>query len=103
MMIALPLSINPIELQLLVGIAVVLLVVASFLAVFFSAIIGACVARLLYLAGRYCVNEICHWWPVSAPEPRMNPSGWTTMFAPSTLLTMLRHDIPNRWSSRLSR
>jgi len=65
MMTALPFSINPIELEFLVGIALVLLVVASFLVVFFSAIIGACVARLLYLAGSYCVNEIPYWWSVS--------------------------------------
>jgi hypothetical protein len=65
MMTALSFSINPIELELLVGIAVVLLVVASFLVVSFSAIIGACVPRLLYLAGSYCVNEIRYWRPVS--------------------------------------
>ena len=59
---------NAIELELFFGIAVVLLVVASFLVVFFSAIIGACVARLLYLAGSYCVNEIRHRWPVPSIE-----------------------------------
>ena len=69
MMTALPFPINPIELELLVGVAIVLIIVASFLLLFFSAIIGAGVARLLYIGGSFCARKIRSSWPVDAARP----------------------------------
>ena len=69
MMTALPFSMNPIELELLVGIAIVLIIVASFLLLFFSAIIGAGVARLLSVGGSFCARKIRRSWPVDAARP----------------------------------
>jgi hypothetical protein len=58
----LPLSLNPIEFELLIGIAFVLILVALFLVLLLSAIIGAGIARLLYLVGSCCVRKLRHSW-----------------------------------------
>jgi hypothetical protein len=64
-----PLPLNPVELEFLVGIAILLIIVASFLLLFFSAIIGAGVARLLYVGGTFCARKIRRSWPVDAARP----------------------------------
>lgn len=63
------LPLNPVELAFLLGIAIVLIIVASFLLLLFSAIIGAAVARLLYVGGSFCARKIRRSWPAGAARP----------------------------------
>jgi hypothetical protein len=53
-----PPSLNPLELELLVGIVGVLIFVALFLALLCSAIFGLGLARLLYVSCGWCVRTI---------------------------------------------
>ena len=63
------LSLTAAELEFLVGIAIVLIIVASFLLLFFSALIGAAVARLLYIAGSFSARKIHRSWLLGAARP----------------------------------
>ena len=49
---------SPAELQLLVGMAGVVLFVGLFLAILFLAVVGFGIARLLYIGGRWCTERI---------------------------------------------
>jgi hypothetical protein len=51
-------SFTAIELEVLVVIGILLFLAAAFFAIFFSAIIGAGLARLLYVGGRFCAKTI---------------------------------------------
>jgi hypothetical protein len=51
-------SFSSIELEVLLVIATLLLFMATFVAVLFSAIVGAGLARLLYVAGHWCAKAI---------------------------------------------
>jgi hypothetical protein len=53
-----PPSSNPLELELLIGVAGVLIFVASFLALLCSAVFGLGLAELLYVGGHWCVRKI---------------------------------------------
>jgi xanthine/uracil/vitamin C permease (AzgA family) len=53
-----PLSLNVAQLEVLVVIAGLLFFAFLFLAIFFSAIIGAVTARVLYVGGHWCVKKI---------------------------------------------
>jgi hypothetical protein len=53
----LPPSSNPLELELLIGVAGVLIFVASFLALLCSAVFGLGLAQLLYFGGQWCVTK----------------------------------------------
>jgi hypothetical protein len=64
-----PPSINTPELELLIGIVGVLIFVASFLALLFSAIFGLGLARLLYVGGRWCVRKIHQTYSLGDTRP----------------------------------
>jgi hypothetical protein len=64
-----PPSINTPELELLIGIVGVLIFVASFLALLFSAIFGLGLARLLYVGGRWCVRKIHQTYSLGGTRP----------------------------------
>lgn len=51
-------SFSAVELEVLVVTGVLVFLAAAFFAVFFSAIIGAGLARLLYVGGRFCAKTI---------------------------------------------
>jgi hypothetical protein len=51
-------SFTAIELEVLAVIGILLFLAAAFFAIFFSAIIGAALARLLYVGGRFCAKTI---------------------------------------------
>jgi hypothetical protein len=51
-------SFSSIELEVLVVIASLLILAGAFVAILFSAIIGAGFVRLLYVGGRFCVKTI---------------------------------------------
>lgn len=51
-------SLSPIELQVLVTVATSVIFAAAFVVILISAIVGAGLARLLYLGGRSCVKTI---------------------------------------------
>ena len=53
-----PTSWNPLEFELLIGVAGLLIFVASFLALLCSAIFGLGLAELLYVGGHWCVRKI---------------------------------------------
>jgi hypothetical protein len=53
-----PVSLSAAEFALLMGLAIVLILVAAFVALFLSAIIGAGIARLLYVGGNWCVKRV---------------------------------------------
>lgn len=53
-----PLSLNVAQLEVLFVIASLLFFAFLFLAIFFSAIIGGVMARMLYVGGRWCVKKI---------------------------------------------
>jgi hypothetical protein len=65
---ALP-SFSPIELQLLISLIAVLIFIGSFLALFFSAVFGLGLVRLLYVGGRWCVGKIRHVHAVGGALP----------------------------------
>ena len=48
----------PAELQLLISVAGMVIFVALFLGILFSAIVGVGVVRLLYVGGRWCTDKI---------------------------------------------
>ena len=61
-------SFSAIELEVLAIIGVLLFLAAAFFAVFFSAMIGAGLARLLYVGGRFCARTILpSFVPVTSP------------------------------------
>ncbi len=64
-----PPSINTPELELLIGIIGVLIFVASFLALLFSAIFGLGLVRLLYVGGRWCVRKIHQTYSMGGTRP----------------------------------
>lgn len=51
-------SLSPIEFQVLVTVATLVIFAAAFVVILFSAIVGAGLARLLYLGARSCVKTI---------------------------------------------
>jgi hypothetical protein len=51
-------SFSSIELEALMVIATLLILAATIVVILFSAIVGAGLARLLYLGGRFCVKTI---------------------------------------------
>ena len=53
-----PVSLSAAEFALLMGLVIVLILVAAFVALFLSAIIGAGIARLLYVGGSWSVRRI---------------------------------------------
>ena len=53
-----PPSLNPLEMELLIGIVDVLIFVALFLALLCSAIFGLGLARLLYVCGFRCMRNM---------------------------------------------
>lgn len=53
-----PLSLNTAQVEVLVVIAGLLIFAFLFLAIFFSAIIGALAARVLYLGGQWSLKKI---------------------------------------------
>lgn len=59
-----PVSLSASEFAVLTGLAVVLILVAAFVALFLSAIIGLGIARLLYVGGSWCVKRIRESGPV---------------------------------------
>jgi hypothetical protein len=61
-------SLSAIELEVLVITGVLLFLAAAFFAIFFSAVIGAGLARLLYVGGRFCAKTILpSFVPVTSP------------------------------------
>jgi hypothetical protein len=61
-------SLSAIELEVLVITGVLLFLAAAFFAIFFSAVIGAGLARLLYVGGRFCAKTILpNFVPVTSP------------------------------------
>jgi hypothetical protein len=65
---------EPAKLQLLIGTAGVVIFVALFLGILFSAIVGVGVVRLLYLGGRWCTEKIHQLHTVSSART-MHPIG----------------------------
>ena len=51
-------SLSPIEFQVLVTVATLVIFAAAFVVILFSAIVGAGLARLLYLGARSCAKTI---------------------------------------------
>ena len=70
---ALP-SLSPIELQLLIIIAAVLIFFGSFLVLVFSVVFGLGLARLLYVGGRWCMGKVHHLHQVGGALPIVHHS-----------------------------
>ena len=66
-----PTSSNTLELELLVGVASLLIFVASFLALLCSATFGLGLAQLPYVGGHWCVTKIHHSYLSSQSGARM--------------------------------
>jgi hypothetical protein len=61
-------SFSSIELEVLAVTGALLILAAAFFAIFFSAIIGAVLARLLYVGGRSCMKTVLpNFVPVHQP------------------------------------
>jgi len=73
--VALSPSFSAIELQVLLVTGTLLFLAAAFFAIFFSAIIGAGIARLLYVSGRSCMKLVLpNFVPMHQPIP-IGPKG----------------------------
>ena len=80
-----PVSLSAGEFAALTGLAIVLILVASFVALFLSAIIGAGIARLLYVGGNWCVKRVRESYWESDAQSRVNGS------INGTRVTSVRH------------
>ena len=77
-----PVSLSGSEFAVLTGLAVVLILVAAFVALFLSAIIGLGIARLLYVGGSWCVKRIRESGPADDLERTVRNSVSGTRLAP---------------------
>lgn len=74
-----PVSLSPGELSVLAGLAITAVLVAIFVALFVSAVIGVGIVRLLYLVGSWSVRRIHASYPVPDARERAASVGGTRM------------------------